>query len=196
MANTDAAFGFRPKRKIDGSDWKASEFNVFAPSTYAIDLFIGSPVKFSGDFHLSATDQQSYSGVTLSAANESIEFVVTGFTPDFLNESFSSIFGAASTDRVIQVVPVQGTTFEIQTSGVSATTSSGANANITAEVGNTITGNSTVELDSATIAPTGTHSLMIVGVSGDRARNDLAVDNAVLEVIINKTQLTPGSTGV
>lgn len=196
MANQDFPFGLRPKRTINGGDWKAAEFNVFAPDTYAIDLFIGSPVKLSGDFHLSETDQQYYSGVTLSGANESIEYIVTGFTPDFLTESFSKIYGVASTDRVIQVVPAQGTTFEIQTSGVSATTSSGANANITAEVGNTITGSSTVELDSSTIAPTGTHSLMILAVSGDRARNDVTLDNAVLEVIINKTQLSPGSTGV
>lgn len=196
MANQDFPFGLRPKRTINGGDWKAAEFNVFAPDDYSVNLFIGSPVKFSGDFHLSATDQQYYNGVTLSAANESIEYVVTGFTPDFLNESFSSIFGKADTARVIQVVPVQGTTFEIQSNGATGTVVAGANANITAETGNLITGNSTIALDIATIAPTGTHSLSIIGVSGDRERNDLTSNFAVLEVIVNKTQLTPGSTGV
>lgn len=196
MANQDAPFGLTPLRTINGGDWKAAEFTVIAPADYAIDLFVGSPVKLSGDFTLEPTSNQNFSEVTLSAANEAIDYVCTGFTPDFLNESFSSIFGAASTLRAIQVVPAQGTVFEIQASGVVPATASGSNANITAEVGSTLTGNSTVELDVATIALTGTHSLLITGVSKDFNNHDIATANSNLEVIINKTILTPGSTGV
>ena len=196
MANKDAAFGLNPVRTINGGDWKSAEINVIAPASYAVDLFVGSPVKIAGDFAQTSTSsgQTWMSGVTLAAPNESIDFIITGFTPDFQNESLNIVYGPASTLRQIQAVPVQGTVFQIQASAATGSTSSGSNANITAESGNGP--NSTVELDSSSIAATGTHSLSIIGVSGDPARGDITSDNAVLEVIINKTQLTPGSTGV
>lgn len=198
MSNQDAAFGFKPLRTINGGDWKAAEITVAAPDTYAIDLFVGAPVKLSGDFILQTTtsSQQQFSGVTLSAANEAIDYIITGFTPQFITESFNILFGAASTLRFMQAVPVQGTIFEIQANGVVAATASASNANITAEVGSTLTGNSTVELDTATIASTATHSLLITGVSKDRNNNDLSSANSNIEVIINKTLLTPGAAGV
>lgn len=198
MSNQDAAFGFKPLRTINGGDWKAAEITVAAGAGYAIDLFTGSPVKLSGDFILQTTSssQQYFSEVTLSAANEAIDYIITGFTPQFITEEFGFKFGKASTLRFMQAVPVQGTIFEIQANGVVATTASALNANITAEVGSTLTGNSTVELDTATLASTATHALLVTGVSKDRNNNDLVSANPNIEVIINKTLLTPGSAGI
>ncbi len=198
MSNRDAPFGFKPLRTINGGDWKAAEITVVAGDGYAVALFSGTPVKLSGDFILQTTSsaQQYFSEVTLSAANEVIDFIITGFTPQYITEEFGFKYGKASTLRFMQAVPVQGTIFEIQANGIVATTASASNANITAEVGSTLTGSSTVELDTATIASTATHSLLITGISKDRNNNDLVSANSNIEVIINKTLLTPGSTGV
>lgn len=193
MANQDAAFGLRPVRKIDGSALDDTQVLVWAPSSYATALFVGSPVKMALDSNASAVtgflggDQKAgqMQEVTLSGAGEVIDFVITGFVVDASTENLATYRGTASTNRIMTAIPVANVVFEIQADGTNAVTDVGEFADITAESGSTTTGFSTVELDSSN-AGTG-DQLRIIGVSYDPKNSDISSANPNLYVTVNES---------
>ncbi len=192
MANVDAPFGLRPIATINGGNYKDSIIQVVALDSYAVDLFVGSPVKVVGSSDASG----KFQAVELAAAGENIDYIITGFLPDFENESLNTLYGPASTERQILAVPAPYTIFEIQASDTIAVTDVNSVADITAETGSTISGGSTVELDAATIATGSSAQLMILGVTQARENDDISSANANLRVRINESNLAFGSNGV
>lgn len=193
MANIDAPFGLTPVGTISGTNFRGAELTVTALASYAVDLFVGSPVKIAG----SASADGLYGSVELCAAGQAIDYVIVAFRPKFATESFDSAGGAASTDRIIQVIPVFGVIFEIQASGATAITDMGSVCDITAESGNATSGQSTVEADSATYVDSTTSAqLRVLSVSGQTGRSDIATDNIVLRVTVNESNFAFGSLGL
>ena len=46
MANTDAPFGLRPVRHLNGSSWNGQTIRCFIHASYAYALFVGDPVMY------------------------------------------------------------------------------------------------------------------------------------------------------
>jgi len=187
MANQDAPFGLSPIRSIDGSDYNNTEISVCALSSYATDLFVGDPVKIATGSNASEFPGSFKPGtlpaIEKAGVGDAIDFVITAFRPNMKAEDFNVMYGPASTDRTIEAVPVLTTVFGIQEDEAITAADVGKKASITAGTGSTVTGISSVELDSATIG-SGTE-LLVLGL-GKASDNSIGT-NAVWEVMVSKT---------
>ena len=193
MANADAAFGLRPVSTLTGGDWKGKVRTVSLASSYATDVFIGDAVKIAG----SADSTGRYPSVEQCAAGNAIDYVIVGFEPDFDNESFNTLYGAASTARTARAVPVTDVIFAIQedsVGGALAATDVGSVADIVVGSGSTTTGVSGMELDSSTAATGSSAQLTILGLE-ETVGNEIGT-NAVWLVRVNESNLTPASNGI
>lgn len=194
MSNQDAPFGLRPSSKIDGSNLNEALQTAVIAAADVNAFFINQPVKLAG------SSAGRYPTITATGSgDEAIDYVIIGFTPDFANEDFRNIFrtaGAKTVDRQVQVMPARNVVFEIQADATVAATEIGLNAQITAEVGNTVSGESTVELEFASI-PGGTAApLKIIGISEDVNNQDITAANVNLYVIVNNSNFADGRAGV
>ena len=192
MANSDAAFGFRPVFR-DGSPYNgATQRCVFAAAD-ATAAFIGDAVTLDG------SSSEGYAGVSQAAAGEPVLGVVTAFeaNPDGLSDQYRK----ALTKRFCQVTPAEGTYFEVQSDDdttVLAEAQVGLNANYVVGSGSTAYGVSAMELDSDGASTTSTLDLQIVGLV-DRADNLLAGTGSTNKnaiVRFNDPQSKPFRTGV
>jgi hypothetical protein len=194
MANQDAAFGLRPFSKIDGSSLGNLVQEVYLPSSYATAVFVGTAVKRAADSNAAAVtgfiggdrSAGTIPEVTLSAAGESIDYVITGFVPT-ADDGMGTADGAASTERIAIAIPVKDVIFEIQSSGSSFTVTDMHNAaDLASTGGNATSGISTSELDT-TYGTTG--QLTVVGISKDPNNEDIASANVNLLVTVRESNL-------
>ena len=165
MANSDAAFGFRPIFR-DGSPYNGATLRCVMLAADATATFIGDPVGLDGQ-----ASSEGYPSVTQAAAGEPVFGVVTSFeaNPDSLSDQYRK----ASTKRFCQVTPADGTYFEVQSDDATTALAEimvGSNANYIVAAGSTAYGVSGAELDSDSAATTSTLDLQIVGLV-DRADN-------------------------
>ena len=192
MANTDAAFGFRPINR-DGSPYNGATLRCVIAAADTTATFIGDAVVLDG------SSSEGYPGVSQAAAAEPVFGVVTGFeaNPDSLSDQYRK----ASTKRFCQVTPASGTYFEVQSDDDTtalAEASVGLNAGFEVAAGSTAYGVSGFELDSSDAATTSTLDLQIVGLV-DRADNLLAGTGSANKSVIvkfNDTQDKPLRVGV
>jgi hypothetical protein len=179
MANTDAAFGFRPINR-DGSPYNGATLRCVFAAADTTAAFIGDAVTLDGS---GSTD--GYTGVSQAATTEQVFGVVTAFeaNPDGLSDQYRK----ASTKRYCQVAQSVGTYFEVQENGADdalAVADIGMNAPFVVAAGSTAYGTSGMELNAASEATTSTLDLQIVGLV-DRADNLLAgTGNANKKVIV------------
>ena len=193
MANSDAAFGFRPIFR-DGSPYNGATLRCVMLAADTTATFIGDPVGLDGQ-----ASSEGYPSVTQAAAGEPVFGVVTSFeaNPDSLSDQYRK----ASTKRFCQVTPADGTYFEVQSDDDTtalAEASVGLNAGFEVAAGSTAYGVSGFELDSSDAATTSTLDLQIVGLV-DRADNLLAGTGSANKSVIvkfNDTQDKPLRVGV
>lgn len=196
MPNINAPSGLRPVGMLDGSPWNGKVTAYFVPSTDAVAMFIGDPVKLVGDSG-AATDfvfGQSMEGVpmvTRASAGDALVGVVVGFSPNQTDQSV--LHRPASTARIVYVADDPETVFEVQDNGTALATHAGLNANLSLGSGNTVTGQSTAQVDNATKATTSTLQVRLLGLVR-RPDNELGA-NAKWLVFINNHQYR-GTTGV
>ena len=192
MANSDAAFGFRPVNR-DGSPYNGATIRCYFPSTDTTAAFIGDAVKLGG------SSSSGYATVTQCAAGDPVYGVVTSFeaNPDSLGDQYRK----ASTARFCQVAPAHLSYFEVQSDDDTtalAEASVGLNANFVVGSGSTTYGTSGMELDSDSASTTNTLDLQIVALV-DRADNLLSGTGSTNKnaiVAFNDPQSKPGRTGV
>ena len=192
MANTDAAFGFRPINR-DGSPYNGATLRCVFAADDATAAFIGDPVNLDG------SSSEGYPGVTQCATTEVVFGVVTAFeaNPDSLSDQYRK----ALTKRFCQVTPATGTYFEIQEDGdgtALAEASVGLNATYLVGTGDTTYGTSGAEIDADTASTTNTLDLQIVALV-DRPDNLLSGTGSSQKKVIvkfNDPQDKPVRTGV
>lgn len=191
MANVDSAFGLRPVRHANGSPYNGA-VEIMALATGETNaIFIGSPVKSAG-----SANADGIPTCTLAGAGDKIRGAVVGFDVD--PDNLSLQYRTASTARLVKVASDPGLVFEVQEDGVGgalAVTAVGNVANLTAEVGNTTFGNSTVELDTNT-AGTGTDGQVMILGFVQREDNEVGSANAKVLVRIAEHELGPELVGV
>lgn len=198
MANVDTPFGLRPVRYMSGAPYNGA---VNAYSTAAGDataIYVGDPVIISGTAQ--TINGVIYQDVDQAATGDKIVGVVVAVDPVLgsgANGRDSTVYRAASTQRIVYVADDPGLLFEIQeVSGGTALTANdiGLNANFVVAAGSTVTGLSGVELDNSTEATTNTLDLQIVGFQ-NRTGNEIG-ENAKWLVRINRHQRANQVAGI
>lgn len=184
MANTDAAFGFRPIKHLNGAPWNGKVNTYYIPATDSTATFRGDAVKSAG----SATADGMYPTVAQATAAAAIRGVVIGFSDqpyiainqDDLLESYRP----ASVARYAFVVDDPDVIFEIQEDSVDNSITAamvGLSTDITVGTGSTTTGLSAMELDSSDTATAAGQCKILRAVN--RLDNALG-DNCKWEVLI------------
>lgn len=201
MANTDAPFGLRPYRYLNGNPWNGQAKAYYVPASDATAIFIGDPVVIVGDsndnevFGFPPGSLSEVARATVGDGN-GITGVVVGVMADTRD---SLTYRAASTERVLLVADDPNIVFHIQDDGVGALTADtvGLNANLIAtHAGSAITGLSGIELDGGGDPPAAdaSNQLLILNLA-PLPKNDLA-DFAVWEVLINQHTYGAEALGV
>lgn len=203
MANTNAPFGLRPVRRLDGAAYSGQKRAYYAPASYATALFIGDPVVIVGDSNdneFRGFPPGSLSEVNLSTGADGsiITGVIVGFDD---NSRDDKVYGLASTDRLVWVCDDPNMVYEVQDDGTGALSADtvGLNASLVAGAGgSTVYGRSSYMLDGGgTIAPAVDVSqpLYILGLA-KRMNNEIS-DYAIWDVTISQSTLrTAPTTGV
>jgi hypothetical protein len=198
MANVDSPFGLRPVRYMSGAPYNGA---VNAYSTAAGDataIYVGDPVIISGTAQ--TINGVIYQDVDQAATGDVIVGVVVGVDPVLgsgANGRDSTVYRAASTQRIVYVADDPNLLFEIQeVSGGTALAAAdiGLNANFVVAAGSTTTGLSGVELNNATEATTNTLDLQIVGFQ-NRVGNEIG-EHAKWLVRLNRHQRANQVAGI
>lgn len=194
MANSDAAFGFRPVNRT-GSPYNGATLRVAFAAGDSTATFIGDAVKIAGS---GATDNEgSYPTVAQAAAGDPVFGVIVGFEADPAT-SLEDQYRKASTARYAYMIPAEDAYFEVQADDVGATLGAadiGLNADFVVGTGSTVTGMSAMELDTSTKATTNTLDLQIVSIV-PRPDNEVGSANQKVIVRFNDPQQKAVRTGV
>jgi hypothetical protein len=192
-----AGFGLRPVRHLTGAPYNGqfNEYVHIASDNAAIGL--GSPVKLTGVASPNEAGK-NLPTVAVGTAGAALVGVCVGVKPVTAD---SLKYCAASTLRTIYVADAPDLIFEVQedaAGGAVALASVGLNANQTAESVDTVTGMSTVELDSSDVATDTTGQLRIHRLSEKVGNAALATAAplAIWEVFIAEHQLGQATTGI
>lgn len=201
MANIDAPFGLRPVKMSNGSEYVGGGVPCFVPSSDGTALYRGDPVIFAGTANAVVVPATGSTGgakgfdigtlpVVTRATNgddNRITGVVVriGSDPD---DDSRSAYRKASTDAVVWVEINDEVLYEIQADGAVTEASVGLNAVLIGTGGSTVTGLSSVELDTTSDAPAAdaSNQLLIVGISRDPMRNDTTASNTAVYVKLNR----------
>lgn len=194
MANTDAAFGFRPVNR-SGSPYNGATRRVAFASGDSTATFIGDAVKIAGSGQ--SDNEGSYPTVAQAAAGDPVLGVVVSFEADPAT-SLEDQYRKASTSRYAHIVMAEDAYFEVQADDAGSTLAAadiGLNADFVVGSGSTTTGMSAMELDTSTKATTATLDLQIVEIV-PRADNEVGAANQKVIVRFNDWQQKAGRTGV
>lgn len=197
MANNDVKTGLLPLYRLDGNPIVRFEAIVLAGDATAIG--VGDPIIVTGSANSTEVLGRPVGSLptvirsTAGGGAASIYGVVTDVVMD--NEA-SLTYRAASTQRVLGFVPADGqTVFEIQSNGIAALASVGANADIVfTGTPNVITGWSQAELNEASVSTSATLQLKILNVA-PYADNTIG-DNGKYQVLINTAAAAPATAGI
>lgn len=181
MANTNKAFGLRPLGKL-GSNVNSdgdTQYRIASNTTDAI--FQGDIVTLSGGYLVKA-----------AAGDAKIVGVFLGcqYTdPTTKKTTFKNYYPGAvvADDIVATVVDDPNALFLVQASGVAGNTCVGLNADLVqTTAGNTTTGVSGMQLNTATLADTQALNVKVVGISSVPGEGDVTSAYANLIVVINE----------
>ena len=175
MANVDRQFGLRPVQHLDGAPYNGAIRLVYIPDTVSEDMFIGSPVKSTGD-----GDARGNPAVELGTPGDALYGVVVSFRVDGTDLEVQYRKGA--TEKYARVVEAPDGIFEVQASGDIQPSNIGDLADLTEEDGSEVSGISTVELDTTTLG-SGTQVRVIGFV--DREDNEPGENAKVLVQIVD-----------
>lgn len=202
MSNPDSRFGCSPVGHISGAPWNGQTMRCYIPVGNPSALFIGDPVVLAGSADANGT-APTVVKATAGDGNPVAGFIVS-FEPvapgDMGNLNLQITYCPASTAMYCNVCVDPTVLYEVQGDSVAviAATDVGSNFNlIFTHSGDTMTGQSGVELDSSSKGTTGTYQMKLWAVSSNPS-NDISSVNAKWLVLINLNQLfSPGvaSTG-
>lgn len=174
MASVSCINGFRPVKHLSGSPYNGQAEVCFMASTDNTVVMVGDAVALAGDARAATgvptvTRLASATGVPYGIV---VGIVFTGMG-DVTNvppvsDLNTPVYRRASTDRYVLVCTDPTVIYEVQYAGTSVaaatiTANVGLNGQFTLTAGNTTTGASGMQLDSAGLATTATLPLKIVG---------------------------------
>lgn len=149
MPNADNPRGARPVYSGNGAAWNGNTFLCAIPATDGTATFVGDFVKLSG----TADATTGVPTVIQAAATDTLFGAIVGFEP--LPTNLELNYRLASTLRYCYVCIDKSTIYEMQEDSVGnnlAVTEVGLATDIAVSAGNTVTGQSGMELDSSDTA--------------------------------------------
>lgn len=174
MSTVSRISGFRPVKTVTGAAWNGQAEVCFVPSSDSTVIMVGDAVQLAGN----AREATGVPTVTRQATATGVPYgIVVGIlfsgvgditnVPP-VNDLNTPVYRRASTDRYILVCTDPNVIYEVQIAGAgpaaaAATALVGLNGQFTLTAGNTTTGASGMQLDSAGTATTATLPLKIVG---------------------------------
>lgn len=196
MANLDSPAGFQVVGQMGVGTYSGAWLRVAFAAADTAAAFKGSLVKWTG-----ATDTDGYTPVvTLAAPSDAkLAGAVQSFEPQ-RSGNWTTYYRLASTRQYAYIPADKFAMYQVQEDSVGGnmalTTSIGKNVNFTAESGDTSTGQSTMELDSSTVADTNTLPIRIIAPVNRADNNTATTDsNAAWLVMLNLDSYT-NTTGV
>jgi len=202
MSTVSRINGFRPVKT--GSGPYTGQANLyFVPASDATVIMVGDAVKLLGD----ARAATGVPTVTRIAAGTDIPvgvvvgilFTGVGDTANVppVNDLNTPMYRRASTDRYLLVADDPALIYEVQLAGAgpaaaAVTASVGLNGVFTVTAGSTTSGNSGMQLDSASQATTATLPLKIVGIPN---RPDNIPGDAFISYYVKLNSSAMGSLG-
>lgn len=175
MSQVSRINGFRLVRNLAGGAMTGQVETVFVPSTDASVIMVGDAVALAGDARAASgvptvTRLASATGVPYGIVvgiSFSGQGDVTNVPP--VTDLNTPIYRRANTDRYLTVCTDPNAVYEVQIAGAgpaaaAATALVGLNGQFTLTAGNTTSGASGMQLDSAGTATTATLPLKIVGI--------------------------------
>ena len=178
MANSTQAFGFRAIGSANSAPYNGGTIRCMIPTTASEGaLFIGDVVTLIGS---ASTD--GYPTVKEAAVAELPYGVVASFDANPSNLELP--YRAASTQRYLRVVPVEGNLFEARFDGLSEAADVGSTTIYVVGAGSTTTGLSTTALSATDVGTSVADDVRIVGFK-DAPDNDLTLTTAVAIVKFN-----------
>ena len=192
MANTDAAFGLKPLRHMNGSPWNGMTRRCLVEDNYGTALFIGDPVIVTGV--VGSDDTTGVCPVVNRAEagdTKRISGVITSIQPD--PTALSRIYIPASTGGYVNVCMDPDVVFIVQDDAGATLTSAviSDNAVLATGTGSTVTGLSAFELAAATTpASDASYQLLILSVH-DVPDNAVGA-NCIWEVLISNHTMRGG----
>ena len=192
MANVVEKFGLRPSRQLNGSPFinAQNRYRITANNTTAI---------FQGDLVIPKTDgtvSRFVAGTTTSVVGVFNGCFYTD--PTTQKPTWKNYYPASTnaSDIVAFVIDGPDTVFEINASGTVAVAGLFSNYDVTNVTGNTQTGISYVQLDSASANTTNTLPLMAIDIGQDPNNSDTSAANANIVVRINNHFYKQNQTGL
>ena len=192
MANSDNAFGLRPVASGGSGPYTGKIERFYVQSSDATAIYVGGLVKPDGS--ASADGLMSVTGnISTGDAVLGVVVAVEPVTADSLT------YRAASTERWVYVNTDPNQVFEVQddsVGGALAAANVGNSADLTGFTGgDTVYGNSTMEIDSstATASGDGSEDVVIIGLV-QREDNSIAA-NANWLVRLNNHFMVDGQAG-
>lgn len=201
MANSNAPFGLRPVRYLNGAPWNGQVSRYLLPSTDSTAMFIGDPVTLAGSAgadgsYVNGIPTTGMPTISIGLAGAKILGSIVGFE---VNPSgLDAVHRAASVARVALVVDDPMVVFHIQeaNSGTAiAAADVGLNANFVSGTGSTVTGYSGYTLDNTTELTTVGLNLKILRLAPIETNEAYAVAQ-IWEVLINDHLFKQGTTGL
>ena len=174
MANTNAAYGFRPVGDLSGGDYDGKVNPYYINSSYGTALFIGDPVQVvsngSNAARVVAPGAGSFAPGSLPEIQVGVAGASTywsGFIVGFaaLPADLQTQYSPASTESVALVADDPGVLVQCQDDGDTsqiAVTNVGQNVIPIAGSGSTTTGLSGWQIDSSSAATTNTQQLRLL----------------------------------
>ena len=174
MSQVSRINGFRPVKSLAGGAMTGQLETVFVPASDATVIMVGDAVSLLGD----SRNPTGYPTVTRLASATGVPYGIVvgiGFSGEGdvtnvppVTDLNTPIYRRANTDRYLTVSTDPNTVYEVQIAGAgpaaaAATAMVGLNGQFTLTAGNTASGTSGMQLDSAGQAVTATLPLKIVG---------------------------------
>lgn len=164
MANVNSPFGGKPFSTLTSTDFSGKTNMYVSSVSDATPIYVGDAVKLSG-----GANSTGIAYVSQATSSDDLIGFVVAIKNIFRDEQYT--YRKANTELAIYIIDDPFAEFEIQANGVVTAADIGKEANIVVSSGNTITGLSGIQLDTATLsyAPA---QLKILGVI-DREGNQL-----------------------
>lgn len=203
MASVSRINGFRPVKSITGAPYNGGANVYFMPASDNTVVMVGDAVALLGDARAATgvptvTRLASATGIPLGIV-VGILFTGVGDLTNMppVNDLNTPVYRRASTDRYLLVADDPGLIYEVQYAATSVaaatiTANVGLNGQFTLTAGNTSTGSSGMQLDSAGLATTATLPLKIVGFPN---RPDNIPGDVFFSYYVKLNSSTMGSLG-
>lgn len=175
MSQVSKINGFRPVKYLNGASWSGGGNVYFVPASDATVIMVGDAVALAGDARAASgvatvTRLASATGIPLGIV-VGIIFTGMGDTQNVppVTDLNTPIYRRANTDRYVLVIDDPQVVYEVQLAGAgpaaaTVTAAVGLNGQFTLTAGNTTSGTSGMQLDSAGQATTATLPLKIIGL--------------------------------